>query len=348
MLKRATITLLLLWGAMGIFAQNSSNLIIYSSGGEKFHVVLNGVRQNSQAETNVKITDLNAPNYEALIQFQNTALGEITKNLMMPESSSEVTMRVIKNKKGRYVLRYFSEVAINDAPPPSTGQYIIEYAAVPRPMAEPVEHTHSETTTTTTVTTTNGDDDEPMGSGGSLNVTIGGTSVGIDVDIKDADITVDADGNVVRTSSSSSSTTTTTTTTTTTSSSSGSHHDRYDDDVDVVNEPSQSYYDMPGYSGPRGCDWPMEDAAFNEAKSTIESQTFEDSKLRIAKQIIKSNCLRADQVRDFMKLFEYESTRLEFAKYAYNHTFDQGNYFKVNTAFEYESSIEELDEHVVN
>lgn len=103
-------------------------------------------------------------------------------------------------------------------------------------------------------------------------------------------------------------------------------------------------YVLPGYNGPYGCPWPMAEPDFIQAKQSIASKTFEDSKLTIARQIVGSNCLLSSQVKEVMLLFTYESTRLEFAKFAFPYTLDQGNYFKVNDAFTYESSIDELND----
>jgi hypothetical protein len=102
-------------------------------------------------------------------------------------------------------------------------------------------------------------------------------------------------------------------------------------------------YVLPGYNGPYGCPWPMAEADFIQAKQTIASKSFEDSKLTIAKQIVGSNCLLSWQVKEIMLLFTYESSKLEFAKFAFPYTLDQGNYFKVNDAFTYESSIDDLN-----
>ena len=109
---------------------------------------------------------------------------------------------------------------------------------------------------------------------------------------------------------------------------------------------SQQVYVMPGYSGPTGCPWPMQPNDFAAAKNTISSKGFEDSKLTIAKQIISSNCLFASQVREVMALFDFEQTKLDFAKFAYNYTYDIGNYFKVNDAFDFESSIQDLNNYI--
>ncbi|MCX7861585.1 MAG: DUF4476 domain-containing protein [Bacteroidales bacterium] len=94
------------------------------------------------------------------------------------------------------------------------------------------------------------------------------------------------------------------------------------------------------------CARPMNETDFQSALSSIKSKSFEDAKLTMAKQIASSNCLLATQVRDIMKSFGFENTRLEFAKYAYTYTYDKGNYFKVNDAFNFESSIEELNEYI--
>jgi hypothetical protein len=47
-----------------------------------------------------------------------------------------------------------------------------------------------------------------------------------------------------------------------------------------------------------------------------------------------------------MKLFSFESSRLEFAKFAYKYTWDINNYFLLNDAFDFESSIDELNKYI--
>jgi hypothetical protein len=131
-------------------------------------------------------------------------------------------------------------------------------------------------------------------------------------------------------------TTTTTTSTTTTSGSMGT--------VAVI-EPPQHYV-LQGYSGPVGCPWPMSPPEFNDVKNSIASKSFEDSKLTIAKQVIDANCLLCSQVKEIMLLFSFEDTRLELAKYAYGYTYDIGNYYRLNDAFTFESSIQELNDYI--
>lgn len=103
---------------------------------------------------------------------------------------------------------------------------------------------------------------------------------------------------------------------------------------------------MPGYNGPIGCPWPMDQSTFGAAMGTIQKQSFEDSKLKIAQQVFSSNCLTTAQVTQIMGLFSFEDSKLEFAKFAYGRTYDLGNYFMVNNAFTFSSSVDELNEFI--
>ena len=118
----------------------------------------------------------------------------------------------------------------------------------------------------------------------------------------------------------------------------------YEETVTTVS--TSDHYVMQGYNGPIGCPWPMDEADFAEAKRTIASKDWDETKLSLAKQIVSSNCLFADQVRDITKLMEWEEAKLTFAKYAYDYTYDTGNYFKVSQVFDWEASTEELNEYI--
>ena len=94
------------------------------------------------------------------------------------------------------------------------------------------------------------------------------------------------------------------------------------------------------------CASSMAPASFTKASDTIASNSFEDSKLTVAKQVTKANCLTASQVAQVMALFSFEETKLQYAKYAYDFCFNQGDYYEVNSAFTFEASIEELNSYI--
>ena len=47
-------------------AQSNNAIIVFTEGGERFYLILNGIRQNSTPETNVRATGLNAQQYKEI------------------------------------------------------------------------------------------------------------------------------------------------------------------------------------------------------------------------------------------------------------------------------------------
>ena len=103
---------------------------------------------------------------------------------------------------------------------------------------------------------------------------------------------------------------------------------------------------VPGYSGPRGCSRPMSVANFNDAKNTIAQANFEETKKSTAKTILASNCVTTSQVIELCRMFDFEATKLEFAKFAYSKTYDKANYYKVNVVFDFDASKEDLNRFI--
>lgn len=94
-----------------------------------------------------------------------------------------------------------------------------------------------------------------------------------------------------------------------------------------------------------GC-YAMTNSDFTQALTSIKNKTFSDSKLTLAKQVTKGNCLTSAQIAKITSLFDFEKTKLEYAKFAYAFCYNPENYWKVNNAFGFEFTIEELNEHI--
>ena len=200
MKKTNTFIVLLFLGTVA-FAQATSNLVVFSEDGNKFYLILNGIRQNEKAQTNVKIMDLNQPYYTTKIIFEDNTIPDLDKKILSvvdasTSSPQEVTYKIKKDKNGLNILRFFSMVPIAQAAPVPSNVEVIRYNTVPlSPITTSV--TVNETTTTTST-----------GANVSVGSNIGG--VGINVTINDPLL----NGTVTHTSS--------TTTTTTSASRSGS------------------------------------------------------------------------------------------------------------------------------
>jgi hypothetical protein len=86
---------------------------------------------------------------------------------------------------------------------------------------------------------------------------------------------------------------------------------------------------------------------FNIMLQSIANQTFEQNKLQIAHQILISNYLTSQQIYSILRLFTFESTKLSFSKSAFNKVLDPQNYFIINNAFSFSSSVNDLNNYLM-
>ena len=90
----------------------------------------------------------------------------------------------------------------------------------------------------------------------------------------------------------------------------------------------------------------MDDADFEAAVRILSKETFDSSRLDLAKSIVRNNWMNTRQIASICTLFTYESNRLEFAKFAYGACVNKGSYFLLDETFTYRSSKEELHEFI--
>jgi hypothetical protein len=115
-MKRQLLLFTFLFVSITIFAQRTGDATFYSNTGKKFYVVLNGIRQNTEAQTNVNITGLSEPYYSCRIIAEDKSFN-FDKNIIV-KTDSIVTYRIIE-KKGKYKMRFYSEASLGTAPVPA-------------------------------------------------------------------------------------------------------------------------------------------------------------------------------------------------------------------------------------
>jgi len=98
-----------------------------------------------------------------------------------------------------------------------------------------------------------------------------------------------------------------------------------------------------GQGMPNNC---MPAANFNMSLSIIEKESFENSKLSTAKQVATKNPLCVVQIMQICRLFSFEQSKLDFAKYAYRFCVDPNNYFLVNEIFTFSATKNELNNFI--
>ena len=87
---------------------------------------------------------------------------------------------------------------------------------------------------------------------------------------------------------------------------------------------------------------------FNEAVRIINNENFDEKRLATAERIIAANPMSTRQIANICKLFNFESNRLEFAKYAYRRCVDPNNYFLIDEVFTFDASKKELYNFIRN
>jgi hypothetical protein len=131
---------------------------------------------------------------------------------------------------------------------------------------------------------------------------------------------------------------------------------RYDDDGRNDNNNNNNWYDRNDRDNnnnnsrpPRNNNYPprpMDDNTFSSFIETIRRESFDDSRMAIAKSGIDQNLFTSAQAKQLVSLFSFENSKLEIAKYMYGKTTDPKNYFVVYSVFSFSKTKEELAEYV--
>lgn len=326
MKKTATLLSFLFLSLIGL-AQEKVNLVIFSEDLEPFYAYVNGIKQNANPETNVRIANV-TPNIALRIEFTNKALPVIKQNMAL-EPNMEHTARLKYDKNKVMKLRYFGSVALSEAPKDASLPTVNYHTAdVPASNDINVQTTNSTpgnasikvTSSTVTTTQTNGG---VKNENAGMNISMPGINMNVTINDPFANSSMQ----------------TTTGTTITTSSSSSSS--------EVRNQGSRNQQTTPAAAEPvytkSGCTTPMSPSAFATMKSSIEAKPFSDTKMSTARIATKNNCLSVKQVKEIAKLFNMDEDKLAYAKFAYDYCVDKGSYFEVSEVFSFSSTTDEFN-----
>lgn len=85
------------------------------------------------------------------------------------------------------------------------------------------------------------------------------------------------------------------------------------------------------------------DQEFSQILISIKKESFNNTKLVLARQILRSKqCFTTQQVKEIAKLFSFDDTRLDIAKFAWDYTIDRDNYYQIADVFSFKSHKDEL------
>ncbi len=290
----------------------ASSAVIFSENGEKFIAYLNGEQKNASYKANVRIDQLTEDLYQLRIDFEDAALTDFSFKSFMLEPGMLTTYVIRRNNKGEFTCRWQSASPVTTA---AAGSQTDQPANEVRHFATADDAGQGTAQpagngTQTGISSTTAISGNPSGAENvSVNVQVSGVSMGFDVRVEDG-----VQG--------------------------------FPEDDQPAGQQTFSGSQAPAVSDPVTCLQPMSQAMFSQARTSVQSKTFDEPRLSQAKTIASANCLSAAQVRDLCGAFDFEATRLDFAKYAWSRCVDKQNYFLVNDVFTFSASVDELNSYI--
>ncbi|TYZ11501.1 DUF4476 domain-containing protein [Hymenobacter lutimineralis] len=89
----------------------------------------------------------------------------------------------------------------------------------------------------------------------------------------------------------------------------------------------------------------MSSADVDALLRVLDKKPFDSEKLPIAKEALAQSAIRTEELKRLLKGFDFESQRLEMAKYSYEHVADPQNFYQVYELFNFDSNVKELQQY---
>ena len=295
----------------------------FAQDGDKFWVIMDGVKQNEKPSANVKVTGLVNDYYRVKVIFENEQIKSIDQNIgtvgfiddSQEQKPADVVYNIKRKKNGEMVMRVNSFKPASSSKNKEPQQEVISFHT----QQSSGQQSSNQTSVTTTTSNNNANNDP-------VNINLGVSPSGINMNVTGVNTT---------TGTSTTSVTTTTSTTTVNNNQTPKKNNGSMTATTVISESRTS----------RPCSQHMQEQSLNQLKASINKQSFASNKMQVAKQGIKS-CLTANQIKDLIGLFSFEQDKLEFAKFAHEYCSNKEDYFIVNDVFSFSSTVEDLNEYL--
>ena len=294
-------------------AQNN-DFVFYTDNGDKFTLYINNVKQNESALTNVKAENISGKTISIRVVFERSGVPTLNKSMSVSSDDKEIKVQLVKGRENVYSLKTVSTT--NRSHPNNQGNSGNTIIKGNNGSTETKDNGHGN----------NGNGGH--GNNGSSNH--GNNGNGGHGNNGNGNHGNNGHGNGGH--------------------GNGGYGNNNHGNGGYGNNHGNNGYWNNGY-GPTDnsrCHTPMQQNDFNSLKSQIKAKYFDSSRLTIAKQACRYNCMTSDQIRDVCRLFSYENNRLDFAKYAFEYCYDRYRYYMVGQSFTYSSSVDELNRYITN
>jgi hypothetical protein len=106
---------------LAVKAQIVNNLVVFSNEGERFTLILDGLKENQTPATNVRVVGLDLKVYQVKVIFENKRLKDVNTTLTFFRTGKECVFGLNKHGK-KHTMDYVSEKEIDGFIDPATQQ----------------------------------------------------------------------------------------------------------------------------------------------------------------------------------------------------------------------------------
>jgi len=328
---------------------SQSSLTVFNNGGQKFFLIMNGIKQNSVAQTNVVVSGIKNGGYSVKLIFEDGKTKDIDKKFYL-ESPQDVTTQV-QFKKGVGKLQMVSMVAASGTAPANETPSNQGNGGVNIQFNDPsnqqnlnmniningIDPNAPNMNVNMNVNGTNAGTTRP---GANTNVNGGTTSNSSTQQTTTNGANVNIQGGTVQNSSN-----TTITTTTTTTNTSTSVNGKTNGNSSTTNNVNANSSNAGGFSNGRMvCAKTLTNA--ETLKSELNTYNFEDDRVDALKIALKTKCLYAADAVKLLDLFTFDANQLEVAKFLSDHLVDYDNASSLATKFGFDATKMEYMQYI--
>ena len=148
---------------LAVVGYSQSSLTVFNNGGQKFYLIMNGIKQNSVAQTNVVVSGIKNGGYSVKLIFDDGKTKDIDKNFFL-DSPQDVTTKVAF-KKGVGKLQLVSMVPAAGTVTEGSVTYRPDNSAAFSDAVTTTTTTQTVTTETSTISTENSNGNNGNGNG---------------------------------------------------------------------------------------------------------------------------------------------------------------------------------------
>lgn len=299
------------------FAQ-TGNISVYSDKGLKFTVVLNGIDQNEQPATHVKVNNVPEGSYRIKVRFENAKLGQASRGMFV-ESGKQYRMAVM-HKSVATVDHHFDGVqnqmvkTLGNDPNAKANNYDVMENYVIRYVSESTANSNAssnEQVVDFKARTRFSNPANEVSSRGNLGASASASSSAKPTEAAAQTATVQAAPAEVKTV-----------------------------------EATQASSTTSSYS--TTCTSAMDETTYSATKSGVTAQNSPEQKSQVAKQIINAVCMSVEQISGVAVLIPGDAAKMDFVQYGYAYCFDPQNYASLSSIFETPESVDAFNTFVAS